>query len=129
MILGGASRLVQAHPDLQRVIQVVAETWDLVVLETARTPERQAEMVRTGKSKTLQSQHLVQADGFAHAVDLAPMPIDWNDTRRWYYFGGVCLATAKHLRVPLIWGGDWNNNTQVGDQTFLDLDHIELQEA
>lgn len=125
MITGGESRLAQAHPDLQRLVRVVAETWDLVILETARTPERQAELVRTGKSKTLHSKHLVQNDGFAHAVDLAPMPVDWNDTRRWYLFGGFCLGTAQRLGLPIIWGGDWSNDTQVKDQTFNDLDHLE----
>lgn len=126
MITGGTSRLAKAHPDLRRVVEVVAQTWDLVVLEVARTPERQAELFKAGKTKTVKSKHLVQADGFAHAVDLAPMPVDWNDRARWSYFGGYCLATAEALGIPLIWGGDWNNNTQVTDQTFNDLDHLEL---
>lgn len=126
MILGGNSKLDKLHPDLRRVVETVAQTWDLTILETARTPERQAEMVATGKSKTLQSKHLIQYDGFAHAVDLAPMPIDWNDTKRWYYFGGFCRATAVRLGLPVVWGGDWNSNTQVTDQTFNDLDHLEI---
>jgi len=126
MILGGNARLMKAHPDLRRLIEKVAETWDLVVLEVARTPERQAELFAQGKSKTLQSKHLIQADGFAHAVDLAPMPVDWNDLSRWSYFGGFCVATAIRLGLPVLWGGDWNRNTQVKDQTFNDLDHLEL---
>lgn len=126
MITGGQSRLAKAHPDLRRLVETVAQTWDLVILETARTPERQAELVAQGKSKTLQSKHLVHGDGWAHAVDLAPMPVDWNDMARWYYFGGFCVATAIRLGLPVLWGGDWNRNTQVKDQTFNDLDHLEL---
>jgi len=126
MILGGNARLTKAHPDLRRLVEKVAETWELVVLEVARTPERQAELVAQGKSKTLQSKHLIQADGFAHAIDLAPLPVDWNDRARWYYFGGFCVATAIRLGLPVLWGGDWNRNTQVTDQTFNDLDHLEL---
>lgn len=126
MILGGNARLTKAHPDLRRLVEKVAEVWDIVVLEVARTPERQAELVAQGKSKTLQSKHLVQADGFAHAVDLAPMPVDWNDSARWCYFGGYCVATAIRLGIPALWGGDWNRNTRVLDQTFNDRDHLEL---
>lgn len=125
MILAGERHLTSLEPGLVRVVRRVAEVWDIVILETDRDPARQAMLVSTGKSKTLASKHLKQPDGFAHAIDLAPMPVDWNDLSRWSYFGGYCLATARELGVPVIWGGDWNNNTKVKDQTFNDLDHLE----
>ncbi len=128
MIQGGVERLQTVHPQLARLVRAVAETWDVVILETLRTPERQAELVAHGKSKTLQSKHLVQPDGYAHAVDLAPLPVDWNSLPRWYYFGGYCLALAKNMGIPAVWGGDWNGNTQVTDQQLNDCDHFELKE-
>lgn len=126
MIQGGEEKLRTLHPNLSRLVRAVAETWDVIILETSRTPDRQAELVADGKSKTMQSKHLVQADGYAHAVDLAPMPVDWNRLPRWYYFGGFCLAIAGTMGMDVIWGGDWNNNTEVTDQSFNDLDHLEL---
>lgn len=126
VIHGGVEKLQTLHPDLSRLIRHVAETWDVVILETSRTPERQAELVAAGKSKTLQSKHLVQPDGYAHAVDWAPLPIDWNDARRWYYFGGFALGVAQQMGVQATFGGDWNRNTEVRDQAFNDLDHLEL---
>lgn len=126
MIQGGLEKLQTLHPDLSRVIRQVAEAWDVVILETSRTPERQAALAAAGKSQTVQSKHLIQPDGYAHAVDWAPLPIDWNDTRRWYYFGGFALGVAKEMGINVTFGGDWNRNTQVGDQTFNDLDHLEL---
>lgn len=126
MIHGGVEKLQTLHPDLSRLIRQVAETWDVVILETSRTPERQAELYAAGKSKTLQSKHLVQPDGYAHAVDLAPLPVDWNSLPRWYYFGGYCLALAKSMNIEAVWGGDWNGNTQTVDNHFQDLDHLEI---
>lgn len=126
MIRSGLEHLRTLHPDLARLVRRVGETWDLVVLETDRPKERQAELLAQGKTKTLQSKHLVQEDGYAHAIDLAPMPVDWNDAARWCYFGGFCLGTAKEMGIPVIWGGDWSNDTQVKDQTFNDRDHLEV---
>ena len=125
MIQGGESKLIKLHPPLVRVVRLVATVWDIIILETERAHERQVELVRIGASKTLESKHLIQPDGYAHAVDLTPMPVDWNDLSRWSYFGGYCLMAARSLGIPMTWGGDWNNNTRVKDQTFNDLDHLE----
>ena len=125
MIQGGVEKLQTLHPDLSRLIRKVAENWDLIILETDRTPERQAALVAQGKSQKLASKHLIQPDGYAHAADLLPLPADWNEARRWYYFGGDVTATARSMGIEVTWGGDWNRNTQVVDQSFNDLDHIE----
>lgn len=127
MIQGGEEKLRTLHPNLSRLVRAVAQTWDVVILETSRTPERQAALVAGGQSQRVDSKHLMQPDGYAHAIDLAPLPVDWNDARRWYYFGGYCLAMAESLGVRVIWGGDWNHNTQVTDQSFNDLDHLEVR--
>ncbi|MGK4923324.1 M15 family metallopeptidase [Bordetella hinzii] len=63
-----------------------------------------------GASQTQNSFHLKQADGWGHAVDLAPLvggAIPWSD---WAAFRGLAdtmKACAAELRVPLEWGGDW----------------------
>jgi peptidoglycan L-alanyl-D-glutamate endopeptidase CwlK len=68
----------------------------------------------------------------SRAVDVAPYPINWGDTNRIYLFAGYVLATARKLlesgamTKAIRWGGDWNQNTLVNDETFLDLVHFEV---
>ena len=121
-----AARLATCHPDLQRLFNDVIKHWDCSVTYGIRTEEEQTQMVAKGKSKTINSKHLRQADGYSHAVDVVPYPVDWKDHRRFYYFGGFVLGTAKKLGIPIRWGGDWNGNLEVKDQNFNDLPHFEL---
>lgn len=119
-------RLTKAHPDLAQVFRAAAEYWDIIILETDRSLERQKALYAAGKSQTLNSKHLIQQDGFAWAVDAAPDPVDWRDTGRFYYFGGYIKAIADRMQIQLRYGGDWDNDTQVNDQNFNDLVHFEL---
>ena len=61
------------------------------------------------------------------AVDVAPYPIDWKDIERFIYFGGVVKGFAFESGLPLRWGGDWNNDTQLSDNIFDDLVHFEVK--
>lgn len=47
------------------------------------------------------------------------------DLARWYYFGGYVCGVADEIGVPIRWGGDWNGNRKVDDQSFHDLPHFE----
>lgn len=114
------------HPDLRRLFERVVLTFDCAILEGARTPERQQELYATGKSKTLDSKHLRQPSGFAHAVDVAPWPLDWEDRDRWYAFAGYVRGIAESLEINVRWGGDWDGDWTFTDQTFHDLPHWEL---
>jgi len=125
-VIRGGEKLAGVHPDLVRVVHAAGAEWDLVILEGVRSLARQKEMVAQRKSKTLDSKHLKQSDGFVHAVDLAFYPVDWNDTRRFYYMGGVLRGVALSLGVNLRWGGDWDSDTEVKDQLFNDLVHVEV---
>lgn len=122
-------RLATCHPDLQRLFQRVILQFDCVVLEGVRTEEQQRQYVERGVSKTMQSKHLRQPDGFAHAVDVVPYPIDWQDRNRMYYFGGYVLGIAEGLGIPIRWGADWDRDTHVKDTQFIDLPHFELISA
>src|SRR5882762_10065941 len=55
------------------------------------------------------------------AVDLAPDPIDWNDTARFYVLAGIMLAVASSKGIKLRWGGDWNGNFDIKHNSFNDL--------
>ena len=51
------------------------------------------------------------------AVDLAPYPIDWNNTDEFVFMCGIIEAIAKQQEVELIFGYRWS---------FKDYGHIEL---
>lgn len=120
-------RLETCHPDIQKVFNEVIKYVDCTILEGIRTKEQQKEYVRTGKSKTMKSKHLEQSDGYSHAVDVMPYPIDWNDWHKNYLFGGFVLGIAKSMGVELRYGGDWDGDFQTKDHSFLDLPHFELR--
>ena len=131
MLLGNSEKiLLTANPFLQQLFREVARTWDLTVLEGVRTLERQKELVASGASKTLNSRHLAQSDGLAAAVDVAPRGLTatvvWQDSALFYYFGGYVMRTAEDHGIEIRWGGDWDGDHQVKDQTFNDLVHFEI---
>ena len=102
------------HPDLVAVVKRAVEITeqDFSVIEGIRNINRQRELVKTGKSTTMNSRHLT-----GHAVDIAPWPISWD----WEYFYPIADAmkqAAEELDVALEWGGDW--------KSFPDGPHYQL---
>ena len=118
-------RLRSCHPFLQLLFRTVVEEFDCSILEGHRGEEKQNEYFNTKRSKLRwpQSKHNKVP---SLAVDAAPYPLSWDDTDRFYYFGGFVKGIAYKLGIPLRWGGDWDNDTQVFDERFKDLVHFEL---
>jgi peptidoglycan L-alanyl-D-glutamate endopeptidase CwlK len=80
--------------------------------------------VRTGVSKTMNSKHLPQPDGWGYAVDLVPYI---NGKLRWEMRPIYIIAEAVHEAatargVALRWGAVW-------DTPFLELDRANLEAA
>jgi hypothetical protein len=117
------AKLATCHPDLQRLFNRVNALWPCTIQYGQRTPEEQAELVKSGASKTLNSKHVNTP---ALAADVTPDPLDWKDTARFYYFGGFVCGLAESMGIPIRWGGDWDGDMQVKDQNFNDLVHFEL---
>ena len=142
---GSLARLEGVDPDLVRVVQAAIgrTAQDFVVFEGLRTIERQRELVASGASQTMASNHLT-----GRAVDLVP------------YIGGravwdmaACQAIAEAMRsaaielgVPLTWGCSWHvdlrlttgsgrevaeayaaHRRSAGKKPFLDGPHYELR--
>ena len=124
------ARLETCHPDLVALFTEVIRHVDCTVLEGVRSDERQAELYRTGKSKvdgvTTRSQHQVKSDGYSHAVDVAPYPIDWEDAKRFAFFAGYVHATADRLGIKIRWGGDWDGDGNQREHSFWDAPHYEI---
>ena len=64
----------------------------------------------------------------SQAVDLAPWPIDWEDTASFHRRAGVILGMAHLYGMAVRWGGDWDSDGNTTDQLFNDLVHFELDD-
>jgi peptidoglycan L-alanyl-D-glutamate endopeptidase CwlK len=105
------------HPDLVRVVRRALQLSpvDFTVVEGLRTKKRQAELLKAGASRTMNSRHLT-----GHAVDLAPFiggRIRW-DWPPFHLLAKAMKTAAAELGVAIVWGGDW--------RTFKDGPHFEL---
>jgi len=119
-------RLEGVHPRLVDWAFRVVTAFDCTVIYGVRTEEEQRHMVSIGASKTMKSYHLVQDTGWGHAIDLAPYPIDWNDLRSFWVLGGVGIAIASEMGIPITWGRDWDGDRDWDDQSFDDYVHFQV---
>lgn len=117
--------LATADPDLQRLFKEVIKFFDCAIIEGYRTLERQKELYDAGKSLKLRGKHNMKP---SLAVDVAPYPIEWENTERFRYFGGFVMGIAKMMNIPLRWGGDWGGTNMLSNNNFSDLVHYELKE-
>lgn len=127
MLLNASSiaKLKKVHPDLVRVVNRCARDWKDTTLQFIitcgpRTIEEQKLLVAKGASKTMRSRHLIAANGYSHAVDVAATI---NGKLRWDWplydkIAKALKAAAKAEKVPLEWGGDWTS--------FKDGPHFQL---
>ena len=138
------TNLAECHPDLQRLFEKVIEAWDCSIVDGKRTLAEQAKNVAKGVSKTMDSKHLQQPDGYSHAVDAVPYPQpDWNAVEksiaavkhldptlqifRFYAFSGFVAGVAHAMGIPVRQGVDWDGDRDYGDHSFIDLPHTELK--
>lgn len=107
--------LIGVHPDLVKVIRRAAKAGGFVVTEGLRTKARQAQLVKAGASKTINSRHIT-----GHAIDVAAIvngEVRWD----WPLYAAISVrvkAAAKEFKVAIVWGGDW--------KSFRDGPHFEL---
>mgnify|MGYP003136388181 CR=1 FL=1 len=120
-------RLKGVDAKLVNVLNELIKIMDVTIIEGVRSKEKQQEYFKNGKSKidgvTKKGMHQL-----GKAVDLAPYPVDWKNTKRFYYMGGMLRGIAKQLNIKVRWGGDWDSDGKIKDQTFNDLVHIEIKE-
>jgi peptidoglycan L-alanyl-D-glutamate endopeptidase CwlK len=100
---------------------------DFAVLEGHRDAERQADLFHRGLSKVRYPDSKHNASP-SLAFDLAPWPIDWKDVQRFYHLAGIVRCVAADHGLELRWGGDWDCDFDLRDQSFYDLGHFELKE-
>lgn len=120
------AKLETCHPDLQAVMKEVIKHVDITILEGRRSRETQEHYVSTGRSKTMNSKHLAQEDGYSHAVDIAYYPIDWKDREKFIMLAGFVKGVAAKMGIKLRSGVDWDGDFSVKDHSFFDGPHFEL---
>lgn len=118
--------LYTCHGYIQKVFEEVIKNYDCTILTGHRGEEYQTDVFRQGLSKLNwpDSKHNVQP---SLAIDAAPYPIMWQDKKRFYHFAGYVLGIADKLGVTMRWGGDWDSDRDLNDQSFMDLVHFELK--
>ena len=127
-------KLETCHPSLQILFHNVIELIDCTVLCGHRTKEEQNRAYQEGRSRCMwpDSTH---NELKSLAVDVAPYYIEephirWDalSYHRWYFFGGIVIAEAARLKIPIRWGGDWESTTYLNPEgSFNDLPHFELR--
>lgn len=108
-------KLNTLDPQLQKLLIKAIPHIDFTILEGHRTLERQEQLFKEGKSKTMNSKHLPSP---SLAVDIAPYPIDWNDTERFAHLIGIIKGIAICENIRIRCGMDF--------KTLHDYPHIEL---
>lgn len=110
-------RLQGVHPDLVKVVEraIQITDTDFTVLEGLRTKARQAQLVASGASQTMNSRHIT-----GHAIDLGAYvagQVRWD----WPLYDKIAATmkkAASEVGVPIEWGGDW--------KSFKDGPHFQL---
>ena len=119
-------RLATCANELQNLLYEVVTYFDCSILVGHRGEKAQNKAFNEGKSQVRYPKGKHNSNP-STAVDVAPYPIDWEDRERFIYFAGFVKGIALEMVIPLRWGGDWNNDTQLSDNNFDDLVHFELQ--
>jgi hypothetical protein len=118
---------------LQRLFNAVHQIVECHPIEGHRGKEAQDEAFRTRKSRLQwpDSKHNLSP---SMAVDVCPdavpgdakVDIDWNYLPHFYFLAGAVKATAAQLGIKVRWGGDWDSDGNLKENTFNDLVHFEL---
>jgi len=119
------ARLKGVDSRLVNVLNELIKVMDVTIIEGVRSAETQNKYFKDGKSK-LDGVNKKSNHQLGKAVDLAPYPINWKESNRFYYMGGMIRGIAKQLNLKIRWGGDWDSDGETKDQTFMDLVHIEI---
>ncbi len=114
--------LAKVHPDLVKVIMDASTRIGIRITYGIRTLEEQKKLLAEGKSRTLKSKHLPQADGLSHACDFVPAPFNgnWKDLKPFLAVIKEIKASAAKLGVKIESGSDW--------KTFPDFPHVQLKQ-
>jgi hypothetical protein len=112
-------------------MNIVIKSWDCTIVCGFRGPEAQNKAFNEGKSKlTFPSSFHNKYPSMA--VDVMPYHnskphIHWDDDDEIIQFARFVQGVAAGLGLKLVWGGDFNENWEFGDDSFIDSPHYRLE--
>lgn len=148
------------HPSLVAIVKraITITKQDFVVVQGVRTREQC--MINYGKGRSISqclargvparyarpndkkvtwlnnpfaSKHCVQKDGYGHAVDIYPYPIDYTDLKKYDAIRDALFEAERQLvsegaikRPYLRWGADWDNDGKYREKGEYDSPHFEI---
>lgn len=139
------NNLQGVHPKLQAVVHkaLAAGMLDFTVTSGVRTQAQQDALFEQGRTTpgvnprqgkplgdpvtwTRNSRHIAQADGYGHAVDLDPYPINYEDLARYKALSTIMINAAQSLGVTIVWGGTFKKKKHGKVVPNPDWGHYEL---
>mgnify|MGYP003131467490 FL=1 len=128
-------KLEGVHPDLVKVVKLAITYTDVDfgVIYGVRDLATQERLYKSGKSQTMASKHLVQEDGFSHAIDL--MAYDGSnpswDIVDYDNIADAMRKAGKELGVEIIWGAAWHKILTVSPDSAEDLmnEYVDLRRS
>jgi peptidoglycan L-alanyl-D-glutamate endopeptidase CwlK len=126
------SKLSTCHPDLQVLFYDIIKHYDCTILQGYRNEADQEKAFAEGNTK-LHYPHGKHNHQPSMAVDVTPYPVNFDDTKLAYWFGGYVLGMAQKLKDEgkmthsIRWGGSWDGLGELNGSWMLnDLVHFEL---
>lgn len=124
-------RMEGVESDLQKVVQMaIGRTpvdFGVAWLGGFRTPEEQNQLFKDGHSKC-DGYAKLSKHQFGEAVDLQVFVggTAVKSEKMQCVVAGVVASCACALGVNIRWGGDWDSDGDMRDNTFNDLYHFEI---
>lgn len=107
--------------NISKLIQwAFSQGYTLTFGEVYRTKEQQELYVKQGKSKTMNSRHL---DRLAVDFNIFKDGVILHDSKLIQPLGEYWMS----LNTSNVWGGDWDRDHSVLDETFKDPYHFEAK--
>jgi peptidoglycan LD-endopeptidase CwlK len=135
----GSASVKEMQGVLPQLLEVAARALnlsqqDFIFYDGARTYKEQVALKAAGRSQTLNSKHIIQSDGYGHAMDLVPY-IDGGP--KWDWEGCYKIACAVDQAASqlgyannIVWGGAWDRRlSDFGGDPHLYKAEVELYKS
>jgi len=129
-------KLEGVHPAMTGVVERAIQLTDIDfgVTQGVRTLDEQKANVAAGRSQTRASKHLLQDDGFSHAVDVVAYvgpDVSWELN----VYDDICDAfkeAAKEVGCSIKWGAAWSEGdirTYEGSSEDAMMAYVDLRRS
>jgi len=116
------NKLTGVHPDLVLCAEKALSygLMDFSVVQGVRTEAQQEALYAQGRTApgkivtwTKKSNHLLQPDGYGHAIDICPFidgKLDWDNLENFKFLATLMFRAADEINAVIEWGGHWTKN-------------------